>query len=77
MNQTYRDRLDKVIAEAENYIANGGNVADMTNKAEELNEAIKAAEENGMAYGTLQRTYEVADSILNTLEGEVNDDIMP
>ena len=76
MNQTYRDRLDKVIAEAENYIANGGNVADMTNKAEELNEAIKAAEENGMAYGTLQRTYEVADSILNTLEGEVNDDIM-
>ena len=76
MNQTYRDRLDKVIAEAENYIANGGNVADMTSKAEELNEAIKAAEENGMAYGTLQRTYEVADSILNTLEGEVNDDIM-
>ena len=51
-------------------------MADMTNKAEELNEAIKAAEENGMAYGTLQRTYEVADSILNTLEGEVNDDIM-
>mgnify|MGYP000425369771 FL=1 len=29
-----------------------------------------------MAYGTLQRTYEVADSILNTLEGEVNDYIM-
>ena len=76
MNQTYRDNLDKVIAEAENYIANGGNATEMTAKAEELNAAIDAAVENGKAYGKLQRTYEVADSILNSLEGEVNDDIM-
>ena len=75
MNQTYRDNLDKVIAEAEGFISEGASVPDMTAKAEELNAVMDAAMENVEAYATLERTYEIGDSILNVLEGEVNDDI--
>lgn len=75
MNQTYRDNLDKVIAEAEGFISEGASVPDMTAKAEELNAVMDAAMENVEAYATLERTYEIGDSILNVLEGKVNDDI--
>lgn len=56
-------------------ISEGASVPDMTAKAEELNAVMGAAMENVEAYATLERTYEIGDSILNVLEGEVNDDI--
>lgn len=76
MHESYRTELDLVIKQAEDYIANGATVEEYTLKAEQLNQCLNEAKENGAMYASLQDTYEVADSILNTLEGEVNDDII-